>query len=130
MRTLICSALLAATLASAAEPAAAKPDPELAAKAHAVLQENCFKCHGPDKHKADLRLDSAAAVLKGGEDGVVVVPGDTAKSPLIGAIGWADKDTRMPPKKKLSDEQIAVLTAWVKAGAPWPEAAKEEPKKP
>src|SRR6478609_8499372 len=117
MRILLCSALLlAAGLAGAAEPEAAKADPALAAKAHAVLQENCFKCHGPDKHKGDLRLDSEKAMLKGGEDGPVVVPGDAAKSPLIGAIGWADKDTRMPPKKKLSDEQIATLTAWVKAG--------------
>ena|ERR1043165_5554716 len=128
MRIQLCSALLlAAGLAGAAEPEAAKPDPDLAAKAHAVLQENCFKCHGPDKHKGDLRLDSAEAIKKGSEDGPVIVPGDTATSPLVVAINWADKDTRMPPKKKLSDEQIATLTAWVKAGAPWP---AEAPKKP
>jgi mono/diheme cytochrome c family protein len=115
--------LTCAAVFGAAEPAADAVDPQLASKAHAVLQENCFKCHGPDKHKGDLRLDSAEAVKKGGEDGVVVVPGDPDKSLLIKAVGWADKDSRMPPKKKLSDEQIAVLTAWVKAGATWPEAA-------
>jgi len=98
-------------------------DPQLASKAHAVLKENCFKCHGPDKQKGDLRLDSAESLKKGGEDGEVVVAGDPDKSRLVKAIGWADEDTRMPPKKKLSDEQIAVLTAWVKAGAAWPEAA-------
>ena len=116
-------------VAGAVEPAAEAVDPQLATKAHAVLQENCFKCHGPDKHKGNLRLDSAEAVKKGGEDGVVVVVGDPDTSMLIKAVGWADKDTRMPPKKKLSDEQIAVLTAWVKAGAAWPEAAAAAPAK-
>ena len=119
----VLSILSCIAVAGAVEPAAEAVDPQLASKAHAVLKENCFKCHGPDKHKGGLRLDSAEAVKKGGEDGVVVVAGEPDTSLLIKAVGWADKDSRMPPKKKLSDEQIAVLTAWVKAGAAWPEAA-------
>lgn len=126
MRTLLVLAAAFATAAAAAEPAV---DPEIGAKAHAVLQENCFKCHGPDKKKGGLRLDSAELVKKGGEHGPVVVAGTPDKSALITAVNWLDEDTRMPPKKKLTDEQIATLTAWVKAGAPWPEAAAEAPKK-
>lgn len=109
--------LLTAALVPAAEPAA---DPQIAAKAVEVLRENCFRCHGPDKSKGDLRLDSAQALQKGGEHGPVVVAGEPDQSRLVQAIGWTDEDTRMPPKKKLTDEEIAVLTAWVKAGTPWP----------
>ena len=125
MRHLLLIALFV-TVAAAADPAA---DPQLAAKAQGLLAENCLKCHGPDKQKGGLRLDSAKDLMKGGEDGVVVVAGDPAKSMLIKAINWTDPDMKMPPKKKLSDEQIALLTNWVKAGAKWP-AAAADPKKP
>ncbi len=112
MRFLICL-LVAASIASAAD--------EVAAAAKAVLDRSCIQCHGPDKQKSDLRLDSHAAMLKGGKGGAVVVPGAPEKSALVAAIGWTDEDTRMPPKKKLSDADIAALTAWVAAGAIWPD---------
>jgi len=123
MRIFILSAFFL-SLMLAAEP---EVDPQLAVKAQGVLKDNCLKCHGPDKQKGGLRLDSAKSLLKGGKDGVVVVPGELEKSPLIQAVGWTDPDTRMPPKKKLSDEQIALLTAWVKAGAPWPAESSAKP---
>jgi mono/diheme cytochrome c family protein len=84
-----------------------------------VLSAHCFSCHGPDKQKAGLRLDSRQALLTGGESGPVVVPGKPEDSLLIKAVHYAD-ETRMPPKGKLKPEQIAALAAWVKDGAPWP----------
>jgi mono/diheme cytochrome c family protein len=113
------TAFLALALASSL-PAAETVDPAAAERGRQVLIEVCAKCHGADKQKGRLRLDSRAAALAGGKNGPALVPGDPAKSPLVGAIAWTDEDTRMPPKKKLSDAQIADLTAWVAAGAPWP----------
>ncbi|GAG98495.1 unnamed protein product, partial [marine sediment metagenome] len=89
-----------------------------------VLAENCFKCHGPEKQKAGLRLDHIASILEGSDSGKVVVPGAPESSLLVEAIGYANVDLQMPPKKgKLSDAAIADLTRWVAMGAPWPEEA-------
>jgi hypothetical protein len=88
-----------------------------------VLAENCFKCHGPEKQKAHLRLDSRAAALAGGDSGPAVVPGNLAESLLVTAISHADEILKMPPAQKLEPAKIAALTRWVKIGAPWPGAA-------
>ena len=85
-----------------------------------VLADNCFECHGAEKHKAGLRLDIKAAMLKGGEAGPVVVPGKPEESSLIEAIRY-EGEVRMPPKKKLTDQEITALSDWVKRGAFWPD---------
>ncbi|HEY2908993.1 MAG TPA: DUF1549 domain-containing protein, partial [Gemmataceae bacterium] len=89
------------------------------AKVRPILVANCFTCHGANKPKGDLRLDSRAAMLKGGENGPALQPGDPDKSAIIRAIRY-DGDIRMPRKGKLAAGEIAILTAWVKGGAPWP----------
>src|SRR4051812_27941435 len=73
------------------------------AKVRPVLAEPCQSCHGPDKQKSSLRLDSAVAVRMGGESGPVVMPGDPDKSRLIAAVNYAG-DLKMPPKGKLPAE--------------------------
>ena len=91
-----------------------------------IFKEQCYKCHShsADKIKGGLVLDSADGAFNGGDTGPAVVPGDLAKSLLITAVRYQDDDLQMPPKgKKLSDEQIATLTDWVKMGAPWPKPA-------
>ncbi len=85
-----------------------------------VLVERCYECHGEKKQKGGLRLDSAAAVLKGGDSGPALVPGKPDESRLVKGITWSDPDFQMPPKNKLSDSEIAALTEWVKLGAPDP----------
>ncbi|NBR84872.1 MAG: DUF1553 domain-containing protein [Proteobacteria bacterium] len=88
-----------------------------------LLAAACFECHSHEakKFKGGLALDSTAAVLKGGDTGPAVVPGDLEKSLLIKAVRYTDADLQMPPKnKRLSAEQIAVLEQWVKSGAPMP----------
>jgi len=84
-----------------------------------ILVDTCQKCHGREKQESDLRLDSREAMLKGGISGEAIVPGQPEKSLLIAAIRH-EGDTKMPPKDKLKESQIAAITRWVKLGAPWP----------
>jgi hypothetical protein len=87
-----------------------------------VLSNRCFRCHGEDKQKGELRLDSQAAVMQGGESGAALTPGNPDESLLIQAVRY--ESLEMPPDGKLPDEEIEVLTAWVKMGAPWPAEVK------
>jgi hypothetical protein len=91
-------------------------------KIRPVLVDQCYKCHSThaEKLKGGLMLDTKAGIDKGGDNGPVLVRGEPDKSKLIEAVRWTNPDLQMPPKKKLSDEQIADLVAWVKAGAPDP----------
>ena len=91
-------------------------------KVRPVLAEQCYKCHGPEKQKAALRVDSRAAILKGTEDGPVIVEGKPEQSAFIKSIRH-EGDSKMPEKAdKLPDEQISNLTEWVRMGMPWPES--------
>jgi hypothetical protein len=90
-------------------------------KVRPLLVENCHSCHGVEKQKAGLRLDSRAAALKGSDEGPVIVPGEPEKSKIVAAIRYQG-ELKMPPKQKLPAEAIETLTQWVKLGAPWPEA--------
>jgi mono/diheme cytochrome c family protein len=85
-----------------------------------VLAANCFECHGAEKTKGRLRLDSRDMMMHGGESGPAIIPGNAKGSLLVQAIQYKD-DPKMPPKGKLSDAEIAVLTTWIQQGAVWPE---------
>jgi hypothetical protein len=65
-----------------------------------IFEASCFRCHGAQKPKAKLRLDSLEGALKGGEDGKVVVPGNSKKSLLVAAVARVNDDVAMPPKFK------------------------------
>jgi hypothetical protein len=89
-----------------------------------MLEKSCTKCHDGEKPKAKLRLDSLEGVLKGGEDGKVVLPGDSAGSMLVHNIAHAgDPDGYMPPPRNkagigpLTKEQIGLIRAWIDQGA-------------
>jgi hypothetical protein len=87
-------------------------------KIRPVLADNCFKCHGPEKQKASLRLDSRAAMLKGNESGPAIVPGHPEKSLLLEVLSHQG-DTKMPPDGPLPRGVVANFEAWIKMGAPW-----------
>ncbi len=91
-----------------------------------LLVDHCFKCHGSQKQWAGLRLDSRAAVLKGGDSGPAVIPHRPDASLLIRAVRHEDENLQMPQDEKLSDRQIETLVQWVAMGAPFPEAAVSE----
>jgi len=86
-----------------------------------VLVEQCYKCHSAQTGKArgNLTLDTRAALLKGGDTGPAVVPGNPEKSLLIAAVRH-DGDLKMPPKTKLPDAVVKDLRRWVEMGAPDP----------
>lgn len=89
-----------------------------------IFENSCVKCHSGEKPKGKLRLDSLENVKKGGVDGKVVEPGNSAKSMLIINVAHlGDKDDYMPPPKNklkikpLTNEQIGLLRAWIDQGA-------------
>lgn len=117
--------LLAPSLARA-EP----PSPEgvefFEKKIRPVLVERCFKCHSSEapKLKGGFKLDSREGLLKGGDSGPAIAPGDPGKGLLLKALGYTGMDVPpMPPDGKLSEAQIADFTEWVKMGAPDPRDA-------
>jgi mono/diheme cytochrome c family protein len=89
-----------------------------------ILQARCFECHGPESQKSSFRLDLREAAMKGGSEGVAIVPGKSGESALIAHItAPADDEMRMPPKgEQLSSAEVGVLKTWIDAGAPWPDA--------
>lgn len=93
-----------------------------------ILQARCVECHGPDKQKAKLRLDTKADFLKGGRNGPTVKAGDAAASELHKRILLPkDNDERMPPEgEPLSAEQVGILKNWINEGANWPDGAVVE----
>jgi Protein of unknown function (DUF1549)/Protein of unknown function (DUF1553)/Planctomycete cytochrome C len=90
-------------------------------KIRPLLTAKCFDCHHPDnKIKGGLRLDSREGWMAGGELGAVITPGKPEESLLIQAVRYGNPKLQMPPKRKLSDAEIADLETWVKLGAPDP----------
>src|SRR5580692_2241904 len=88
-----------------------------------VLVNECYKCHSrdADKIKGGLMLDTREGVLHGGDTGPALVPGKPDDSLIIKAIRYTDDDLQMPPKgQRLSDDEVADLTEWVRRGAPDP----------
>ncbi|MBB5032589.1 DUF1553 domain-containing protein [Prosthecobacter vanneervenii] len=89
-----------------------------------ILSENCFFCHGPDekKREAGLRLDDESSAKKNNDGTIAVVPGKPEQSALLQRIISKDPDEVMPPPKQhktIPPQQIALLTEWIKQGAPW-----------
>ena len=100
--------------------APARADDHFEKHVRPLLAEHCVGCHGPEKQKGGLRLDSKAGWQTGGDAGPAIVPGNPDVSLLLKAVRGADGVERMPPKGKLPDAAIAALTKWVKDGAPDP----------
>ncbi len=92
-------------------------------KIRPILVEKCQKCHGSQRQKGGLRLDSREAAFKGGETGPVIIAGHPEKSALVRAVNYEADGFQMPPTGKLDADSVAVLTDWVRRGAPWPAAA-------
>jgi mono/diheme cytochrome c family protein len=81
-------------------PASTAKDVTYAKNVRAIFETSCFRCHGPERQKASLRLDSLDAALKGSENGQVIIPGKSEKSLLVHAVARLDEEKAMPPKPK------------------------------
>src|SRR6516162_9322125 len=127
----LCCLLSAAIAGRSAAATPAEQIEFFETKIRPIFAEHCYGCHSDkaEKIKGGLRLDTPEAIHKGGSSGVAIVPGQPEASLLIKAVRYTDPDLQMPPKnKKLSNDQIASLEAWVKMGAPLPQAgAKPSP---
>jgi len=87
-----------------------------------IFQMHCYECHGEKKQKSGLRLDIKSEAFKGGDNHAPdIIAGNAKDSPLIHFITTDDEDELMPPKGKLSPNEIETLTAWVHQGAAWPD---------
>ena len=102
-------------------------------KIRPLFVAHCLECHGEDPEvlKGGLDLTTAAGVLRGGESGPVIVPGDPEASPLYHSVTYADKEFAMPPRGRLSDQEVEAIRMWIAMGAPdprtGPAVATEEP---
>ena len=90
-----------------------------------LLVKRCYECHSAEEASGELRLDSLAAMLQGGESGPAIVPGKPDESLLVEAVRY--ESLEMPPDEKLPDAEIAILTRWIALGAPWPGADPNAP---
>src|SRR4051812_34488018 len=100
------------TLAAGAPPEA---DRFFENRVRPVLAGHCAKCHGPKKQEGGLRLDSRAAVLRGGDSGPAAVPGKPRDSRLLAAVSHSG-ELKMPPGKRLPDAALADLEKWIADG--------------
>jgi hypothetical protein len=90
-----------------------------------IFARSCVACHGAAKQRGGLRLDDGAAALKGGNSGVVIIPGKAAESRLLQLVAGLNAELRMPPEGKppLAAKEVGILRAWIDQGAGWPQAA-------
>ncbi|MCP4175662.1 MAG: DUF1549 domain-containing protein, partial [Fuerstiella sp.] len=98
-----------------------------------ILSHHCYECHGPetDGGEGNLRLDSLAEILQGGDTGPAIGQGSPLQSLLLHAVNHDPTLTAMPPAKKLSLTEISGLTRWVQLKGPWPVAGlKARPQRP
>ena len=135
--SLLCLLLAGLTVsdlpASAADvpPASAADIEFFEKKIRPLLAKRCYSCHSQSAKtvQGGLKLDSAQDVVAGGDSGPALVPGKPDASLLIAAVLFdKDADVQMPPKGRLPDAEIALLTEWVRRGAPFPSTGAAGPR--
>ena len=124
LRSIIPSLVLGVTLLGGATVGAI----DFAKEVRPIFEARCFECHGPEKQKSSFRLDLRETAMKGGSEGLAIVPGKSGESALIDHItAPVDDEMRMPPKGGLTEAQIADLSNWVRMGLPDPRVSTAKP---
>jgi len=119
MRRLIIVAVLgsaAVTTGAAPPPADPADPPDFARDVVPIVESQCLRCHNTAKSEGGLLLETWEDMMRGGDTGPPIVPGEPDRSPLVLQVEGRAKP-KMPPKKTLSADEMAVLRAWVAAGA-------------
>ncbi|MCI0627792.1 MAG: hypothetical protein L0387_40105, partial [Acidobacteria bacterium] len=102
-----------------------KPDPSaiefFEKQVRPLLVKQCISCHGEAQQFSSLRVDSRETLLKGGNRGPAIIPGDATLSLLAKAV--RHEGLKMPMGSKLTPEEIAAIEKWINLGAPWPSAS-------
>ena len=103
-------------------PAATKKTVSYSKDIKPLFEKTCLNCHGPKKRpKGKFRIDTRELALKGGSEGVAIIPGKSDKSPLTYYIAYQVLDYEMPPEgkkdyPKLTKEQVGLVRAWIDQG--------------
>jgi len=116
------TAMAAVTIDESKLPATATNQIVFARDIKPIFEQTCIRCHGAERSKNHFSLITRESALKGGENGVDIIPGDSTKSPLIHFVARLVEDSEMPPPGKgepLTPAQIALLRAWIDQGAQW-----------
>jgi hypothetical protein len=116
------STILGAELDPSKLPPVAEMTVDFEKNVKPIFEQTCFRCHGPERPKSRFRLDNRESALKGGDDGTDIVPGNSAKSPLVYYVARVVEDMEMPPPGKgepLTPAQVGLLRAWIDQGAQW-----------
>ncbi len=121
-------ALLTVLLAGSQPAAAISPEQEklFEEKVRPLLVTRCQGCHGARLAEGGLRLDNLPAVLKGGDSGAILTPGDPTASKVLKVVR-RELEPAMPPDEPLPAEEVAILEAWIAAGVPWSGPGAEGP---
>lgn len=115
-------------------PPSTRTDVTYAADIRPIFEVSCLRCHGADHAKGGIHLDTLEGTLKGGEDGKIILPGDSANSALVLAVARVNERSAMPPIRKprpggpppsgnhppaqpLTPEQVGLIRAWIDQGA-------------
>src|SRR5688572_18921154 len=108
-------------------PVAGAEDVDFLREVRPILAGRCFRCHSEAlEQEAGLKLDKFATLLKGSDEGAVIVAGNSGESKLMGRITATD-ETRMPPEgERLTEQQIATIKAWIDQGAKGPPEGTED----
>jgi len=117
-----CSSISAAELDPSKLPPAAQVTVDFEKDVKPIFEKTCLRCHGPERPKSRFRLDNRESALKGGDNGVDIIPGNSTKSPLVYYVARVVEDMEMPPPGKgepLTTAQVALLRAWIEQGALW-----------
>lgn len=126
-------AAMAAPDVSKLPPPADKKGVSYAEDVQPILKNTCFGCHGEERQKGALRVDTLEMALKGGKSGPVIIPGKSEKSALVIAVARIDAESAMPPTRRpggpggagagkpgpkpLTAEQVGLIRAWIDQGA-------------
>lgn len=105
-------------------PAATTNKVEFAKDIQPIIEKSCLKCHSGERPKGKFAFTTRATALKGGQDQVDIIPGNSAKSPLIHFVARVIADSEMPPVDKgepLTPSQVGLLRGWIDQGAAWPD---------
>jgi hypothetical protein len=110
----------AAQPASAALPAPADRRIDFTSDVKPILVEKCVRCHARGRERGGFSIETRDRLLKGGDNGPAVVPGNSAASELVRLVAGLDPDAVMPQKgSRLTAAQVGILRAWIDQGVTW-----------
>ncbi|MEO6739990.1 MAG: DUF1549 domain-containing protein [Chthoniobacteraceae bacterium] len=120
MKSLFLLLISAAAFAAQLPPPADRPV-DFAKDIQPLLESSCVKCHAKGKDRGGLSMETHEGLLKGGDTGGAIVPGNSAKSLMIELVASDDVESLMPRRgKRWTPEQVGLLRAWIDQGAKWP----------